>query len=65
MVLGVLVDAGGGGDGVGVGVAGRGGGVWSKIDPDEADDVEAARIEDAVRVDTDVRRPTRPRETMV
>lgn len=45
----VLLDAGGGG---GEGAGGlTGGGVWSNIDPEDADDVEADRTEEVARTE--------------
>ena len=44
----MLLDAGGGGEGVG---SVTGGGVWSKIDPEDADDVEADRTEEVARTE--------------
>lgn len=45
----MLLNAGGGG-GEGVGEV-TGGGVWSKMDPEDADDVEADRTEEAARTE--------------
>ena len=47
----VLLDAyGSGGEGVG---GATGGGVWSNMDPEDADDVEADRTEEAARTEED------------